>query len=109
MCRSGTRRLTMLAEASLRRLKTDVSDLFYQHRVDLNVPIEDVAGTVKELIREGKGEVLRPFGSRSKEDASRARSSAGRGTVKRVFVVVERARSGGVANARGARNRVRSV
>jgi aryl-alcohol dehydrogenase-like predicted oxidoreductase len=43
-----------VAEASLKRLKTDVIDLFYQHRVDPNVPIEDVAGTVKELIAEGK-------------------------------------------------------
>lgn len=43
-----------VAEASLRRLKTDVIDLFYQHRVDPNVPIEDVAGTVKALIAEGK-------------------------------------------------------
>jgi aryl-alcohol dehydrogenase-like predicted oxidoreductase len=43
-----------VAEASLKRLKTDVIDLFYQHRVDLNVPIEDVAGVVKELIQEGK-------------------------------------------------------
>jgi len=43
-----------VAEESLRRLKTDVIDLFYQHRVDPNVPIEDVAGTVKELIKEGK-------------------------------------------------------
>src|SRR5947199_7713352 len=43
-----------VAEASLKRLGTDVIDLFYQHRVDPNVPIEDVAGTVKELIDEGK-------------------------------------------------------
>jgi aryl-alcohol dehydrogenase-like predicted oxidoreductase len=43
-----------VAEASLKRLKTDVIDLFYQHRVDLNVPIEDVAGAVKDLIQEGK-------------------------------------------------------
>ena len=43
-----------VAEASLKRLKTDVIDLFYQHRVDPNVPIEDVAGAVKDLIREGK-------------------------------------------------------
>ncbi len=42
------------AEASLKRLKVDVIDLFYQHRVDLNVPIEDVAGAVKDLIQEGK-------------------------------------------------------
>ncbi len=43
-----------VAEASLKRLKTDVIDLFYQHRVDPDVPIEDVAGAVKDLIREGK-------------------------------------------------------
>jgi aryl-alcohol dehydrogenase-like predicted oxidoreductase len=43
-----------VAEASLKRLKIDAIDLFYQHRVDPNVPIEDVAGAVKDLIREGK-------------------------------------------------------
>ena len=43
-----------IAEASLKRLRTDVIDLFYQHRVDPGVPIEDVAGAVKELIRAGK-------------------------------------------------------
>lgn len=43
-----------VAEASLKRLKTEVIDLFYQHRVDPNVPIEDVAGTVRDLIQEGK-------------------------------------------------------
>jgi aryl-alcohol dehydrogenase-like predicted oxidoreductase len=48
-----------VAEASLKRLKTDVIDLLYQHRVDPNVPIEDVAGAVKDLIGEGK---VRHFG-----------------------------------------------
>ena len=43
-----------VAEASLKRLRSDVIDLFYQHRVDPDIPIEDVAGTVKDLIREGK-------------------------------------------------------
>src|SRR5690348_12415690 len=43
-----------VAEASLKRLKTDVIDLLYQHRVDLDVPIEDVAGAVKDLIQQGK-------------------------------------------------------
>jgi len=43
-----------VADASLKRLRTDVIDLFYQHRVDPNVPIEDVAGTVKDLIQRGK-------------------------------------------------------
>ncbi len=46
--------IRQVAEASLKRLRTDVIDLFYQHRVDDNVPIEDVAGAVKDLIKEGK-------------------------------------------------------
>jgi len=46
--------IKQVAEASLKRLKIDAIDLFYQHRVDLDVPIEDVAGAVKELIQEGK-------------------------------------------------------
>jgi aryl-alcohol dehydrogenase-like predicted oxidoreductase len=46
--------IKQVAEASLKRLRTDVIDLFYQHRVDPDVPIEDVAGTVKDLIEEGK-------------------------------------------------------
>jgi len=46
--------IKQVAEASLKRLKVDAIDLFYQHRVDLNVPIEDVAGAVTELIQEGK-------------------------------------------------------
>ena len=63
-----------VAEASLRRLKTDVIDLFYQHRVDPDVPIEEVAGTVKELIAEGK---VRHFGL----------SEAGLNTVRRAHAV----------------------
>jgi aryl-alcohol dehydrogenase-like predicted oxidoreductase len=59
-----------VAEASLKRLNTDVIDLLYQHRVDPNVPIEDVAGTVKELIAEGK---VKHFGM----------SEAGANTIRR--------------------------
>jgi aryl-alcohol dehydrogenase-like predicted oxidoreductase len=51
---SRPEQIRAVAEASLRRLKVDTIDLFYQHRVDPKVPIEDVAGTVKELIQEGK-------------------------------------------------------
>lgn len=51
---SRPERIRQVAEESLKRLQTDYIDLFYQHRVDPNVPIEDVAGTVKELIKEGK-------------------------------------------------------
>ena len=50
-------------EGSLKRLKIDVIDLYYQHRVDPEVPIEDVAGAVKELIEAGQGEALRPLRS----------------------------------------------
>jgi len=63
-----------VAEASLKRLKTNVIDLFYQHRVDPDVPIEEVAGTVKELIQEGK---VRHFGL----------SEAGVKTVRRAHAV----------------------
>ena len=51
---SRPERIRAVADAALKRLRTDRIDLFYQHRVDKNVPIEDVAGTVKELIEEGK-------------------------------------------------------
>lgn len=63
-----------VTEASLKRLRTDVIDLLYQHRVDPNVPIEDVAGTVKDLISEGK---VRHFGL----------SEAGAGTIRKAHAV----------------------
>jgi aryl-alcohol dehydrogenase-like predicted oxidoreductase len=63
-----------VADASLKRLRTDVIDLFYQHRVDPEVPIEDVAGTVKDLISEGK---VRHFGL----------SEAGLQTIRRAHAV----------------------
>ena len=63
-----------VAEASLRRLRTDHIDLLYQHRVDPDVPIEDVAGTVKDLIQEGK---VRHFGL----------SEAGAATIRRAHAV----------------------
>lgn len=56
---SRPERIRQSIEGSLERLRVDAIDLYYQHRVDTNVPIEDVAGTVKELIREGK---VRHFG-----------------------------------------------
>jgi aryl-alcohol dehydrogenase-like predicted oxidoreductase len=51
---SEPERIRAVAEAALKRLRSDVIDLFYQHRVDPNVPIEEVAGTVRDLIQEGK-------------------------------------------------------
>jgi aryl-alcohol dehydrogenase-like predicted oxidoreductase len=56
---SRPEQIKRVAEASLKRLRVEALDLFYQHRVDLDVPIEDVAGTVKDLIQEGK---VRHFG-----------------------------------------------
>ncbi|HYV39854.1 MAG TPA: aldo/keto reductase [Gemmataceae bacterium] len=66
--------IKVVAEASLKRLNIDAIDLFYQHRVDPNVPIEDVAGAVKELIKEGK---VRHFGL----------SEAGVKTIRRAHAV----------------------
>ena len=66
--------IKQVAEASLKRLKTDVIDLFYQHRVDPDVPIEDVAGAVKDLIQQGK---VKHFGL----------SEAGAQTIRRAHAV----------------------
>jgi len=71
---SRPERIKKVAEASLKRLKTDVIDLFYQHRVDSEVPIEDVAGAVKELIQAGK---VKHFGL----------SEAGAKTIRRAHAV----------------------
>src|SRR6201995_1712987 len=71
---SKPERIRAVAEASLKRLNTDVIDLFYQHRVDAAVPIEDVAGTVKQLIQEGK---VKHFGM----------SEAGAQTIRRAHAV----------------------
>jgi len=79
--------IKQVAEASLKRLKVEAIDLFYQHRVDPNVPIEDVAGAVKDLIREGKA--LRPFRGGSANDPSRPRRPAGDRGSERILAVVE--------------------
>ena len=78
-----------VAAVSLKRLRTDVIDLFYQHRVDPDVPIEDVAGAVKELIREGKvRHLLRLVRGRRPDHPSGSCRAAGRGAAERVFAVV---------------------
>jgi len=74
MLNSRPEHIKEVAEASLKRLRTDVIDLFYQHRVDPNVPIEDVAGAVKDLIQAGK---VKHFGL----------SEAGIETVRRAHAV----------------------
>ena len=98
-----------VAEGSLKRLGVDAIDLFYQHRVDPDVPIEDVAGAVRDLIQEGK---VKHFGL----------SEAAAGTIRRAHAVqpvtavqseyslwTQRTRSGGAADARGARDRLRPL
>src|SRR6266403_405927 len=71
---SRPERIKQSIEGSLKRLRTDVIDLYYQHRVDPNVPIEDVAGTISDLIRQGK---VKHFGM----------SEAGVGTIRRAHAV----------------------
>ncbi len=71
---SRPQHIKKVAEASLKRLKVEVIDLFYQHRVDPSVPIEDVAGAVKDLIQEGK---VKYFGL----------SEAGAGTIRKAHAV----------------------
>ena len=98
-----------VAEGSLKRLKVDAIDLFYQHRVDPDVPIEDVAGAVKDLIQEGK---VKHFGL----------SEAGAQTIRRAHAVQpvtalqseyslwwREPGSGGAADARGTRHRLRPL
>ena len=82
---SRPERIKLVAEASLKRLKVDAIDLFYQHRVDPDVPIEDVAAAVKDLIREGKV-TLRSLRSRSANDPSRTRSSLRTRTPERAVI-----------------------
>jgi aryl-alcohol dehydrogenase-like predicted oxidoreductase len=97
-----------VTEGSLRRLRVEAIDLYYQHRVDPDVPIEDVAGTVKELIREGK---VKHFGL----------SEASAQTIRRVHAVQPvtalqseyslwwRARGRDPSDLRGARHRLRPL
>ena len=98
-----------VAEAALKRLKTDRIDLFYQHRVDPNVPIEDVAGAVKDLIQQGK---VKHFGL----------SEPGAKTIRRAHAVQpvtavqseyslwwRRPEERGAADPRGTRDRLRAV
>lgn len=96
-------------EGMLKRLKTDCIDLLYQHRVDPDVPMEDVAGAVKELIQQGKAKALRHVRSRRAIDPPSARCAACHRASKRILAVDERAGSGGSAGTRRARDRPSSV
>ena len=80
-------------EDSLRRLGVENIDLLYQHRVDPDVPIEDVAGAVKDLIDGRQGRALRPLRGRGGRHPPRPRRAAGHRAAERVLAVVARTRS----------------
>ena len=98
-----------VAEASLKRLGTNHIDLLYQHRVDRNVPIEEVAGTVRDLIAEGKVRAFWAFGGGREDDPPRPRCPAGRGAAERVLAVVARAGRRDPSDARRAGDRLRPL
>src|SRR6185312_7772022 len=96
---SRPKHIREVAESSLKRLKVDAIDLLYQHRVDPNVPIEDVAGEVKDLIQQGK---VKHFGL----------SEAGAQTIRRAHAVqpvVAQPRGRRDPRPRGARHRLRAL
>ena len=97
------------SKASLKRLKIETIDLLYQHRVDPNVPIEDVAGDGQGTDSPGQGEAFRPVRSRRADHPPRARGPAGDRAAERILALVARARSGGPADARRTGHRLRSV
>ena len=106
---SRPEQIARVADASLRRLRVDTIDLFYQHRVDPDVPIEDVAGAVGELVAGRQGAPLRPLRGRGRHDPSRARRPPGDRGAERVLAVDPRPRAAGAAHLRGAGHRVRAV
>ena len=98
-----------VADASLKRLEVDVIDLFYQHRVDPDVPIEDVAGAVKDLIQAGK---VKHFGLSEAGVQTIRRAHAVQPVDRapeRILALVEDARGGSDTHPRGTRHRFGSV
>src|SRR3989440_6022480 len=105
---SRPERIKQSVESSLKRLRTDVIDLYYQHRVDPTVPIEDVAGTVKELIAQGK---VKHFGMSEAgvRTIRRAHSVQPVTAVQSEYSVVETPGRRAAANPGGARHRIRAI
>ena len=79
-----------VADASLKRLRTDHIDLFYQHRVDPNVPIEDVAGAVEGVNCRGQSQALRHVRSSSSDHSACTRSSAAHRSAERILALLSR-------------------
>ena len=106
---SRPERIKQVAEGSLKRLKIDAIDLFYQHRVDPNVPIEDVAGAVKDLIQQGK---VKHFGlsEAAAKTIRRAHAVQPVTAVQSEYSLWTRGPGGGsAADPGGTRNRLRSI
>ena len=95
--------IKQVAEASLKRLRVDAIDLLYQHRVDPDVPIEDVAGAGKELITHGKG---KHFGLSEAAAAAMRRGAAGHCGPERILRLDEGSRSGTASHLRATTNRL---
>ena len=85
---SRPERIRQVAEDSLKRLRIDAIDLFYQHRVDPNVPIEDVAGRGQGSDRRGQGQALRPVRTGRPDHPAGSCGAAGGGHPERVFPLV---------------------
>jgi hypothetical protein len=98
-----------VADACLKRLRTDRIDIFYQHRVDPNVPIEDVARAVRELIAEGKVKHFGLLRSGHLDDPPCARGATGHSRTKRILPVLARTGGGTSGDAGGTWHRLRAV
>ena len=90
---SRPEQIKRVADASLKRLRVEVIDLFYQHRPDPNVPMEDVAGAVKDLIQAGQGQAFWAVRSQCRANPPRPCGAASHGLAKRIFDLVEKHRS----------------
>jgi len=99
--------IKQVAEASLKRLKTDVIDLLYQRRVDPTVPIEEGGGRGEGLDSGGQGQALRAFRGRCADDPPGTRGPAGYRGPERILAVVESLK--GDTAARGTWDRLRSI
>ena len=96
-------------DGSLRRLGVERIDLLYQHRVDPQVPIEDVAGTVAELIARRQSRVFRAVRSRRGDHRPSSRGAPGHSPAERVLAVVARARGADHPDTRATRHRAGAV
>ena len=96
-------------EGSLKRLATDRIDLYYQHRVDPNTPIEDTVGALAQLVRRGQGPAHRPVRGRPRNDPPRPRRAPDRGASDRVLPLDPRPGGRAAAAAARARHRFRAL